>query len=584
MGLPYSLFNPDQSQAQPQTQGQPPQSIIDFLLSQSQNQGNSPASPQQNQSAQPQQAQPQQQQPQPAPDQQQQQPPANNAQNAGPVKAGLRSVLGGLLGNFSYGAGQAMVKASGGETDADKAMRLATMAHVNAQTAQTNATTQLMQTSVPFTLPNGATVHLPAKMASDLMKQQLANQGKQDVVNTQKRYITTPVGVLDTQTKGADGLPSMIPNTGAGITITADIAKEYGLSSDWIGKPMKLTDLAAVERGGAAVAPTVSTTQHLEKDAAGNLNKVTTTSTSRKVLGTPTATPGQAAPGQNPPAPGVNRSGVTPVIGADGKPFQTAASADTVYAFDPKTNQTISTTRADAGTKGLQITANKVSPTQVRKDESLSNRVADVQRKVGDYADSFSQPLDESDKWAISYLMDHHVGAGLSVEGLSANVLPGYVQDQLKRAGIGKLSDAGMKRFIGFNQARESLSGYQQVLTNSSRSSDKVLELQLEQLPPPIADSQYANLATGEFQKNLDIAGQHIPIFPGSAETQQSIKAQQLANRAQAQQIQNNQNNPQAYINRHNPGAQNEPPRPSTVPGNYVFNPNGPKGAGWYRP
>lgn len=583
MGLPYSLFNPDQSQAQPQTQGQPPQSIIDFLLSQK-NQGNSGPTPPmapQNQPAQPQQTQPQQPQ-QPQTDQDQQQPPANNAQNAGPVKAGLRSVLGGLLSNFSYGAGQAMVKASGGETDADKAMRLASIAHTNAQTQL--AQQQAQMTPVQPYGPNGPTVYMPAAAAGAYFKQLATNAGRVEAAGTNKRYITTPAGVLDTQTKGADGLPTMIAGTGNGITITPDIAKQYGLTQDWVGKQMKLTDLAAVERGGAAVAPTVSTTQHLEKDAAGNLNKVTTTSTSRKVIGTPTATPGQTTPGQTPPAPGVSRSGVTPVMGADGKPFQTASSADTVYAFDPKTNQTISTTRADAGTKGLQITANKVSPTQVRKDESLSNRVADVQRKVGDFANTFNEPIDSADKIAISYLMDHNIGGGLSAGGLHVNLLPGYVQSQLQAAGIGKLSDAGMKRFIGFNQARESLSGYQQVLTNSSRSSDKVLELQLEQLPSPIADKEYANLATGEFQKNIDLAGQHIPIFPGSAETQQSIKAAQLASRAQAQQVQNNQNNPQAYINQHNPGAQNEPPRPSTVPGNYVFNPNGPKGAGWYRP
>lgn len=264
-----------------------------------------------------------------------------------------------------------------------------------------------------------------------------------------------------------------------------------------------------------------------------------------QVAANPQVTPAGAKAALQNGAKGVNAK---PVMSGS-QPFQTATANDTVYAFDPKSNTTISTTRADAGAKGLQITANKVSPTQVRKDESLSNRVADVQRKVGDYADSFSTPIDSDDKTAISYLMDHNIGAGLSAGGIHIQLLPQYVQSQLQAAGIGKLSEAGMRRFIQFNQARESLSGYQQVLTNSSRSSDKILELQLEQLPPPIADSDYANMATGEFQKNIDLAGQHIPMFPGSAETQQSIKAQQMLKRQQNQAAQTNQQNPQQYIN-----------------------------------
>src|SRR5690349_1891577 len=93
------------------------------------------------------------------------QAPANNAQNAGPVKAGLRHVLANMLGNFSYGAGQSMIKASGGETDAERATRMAATAHMNAQTQLLQQQSQL----VPFTLANGTTVHLPPKMATDLI-------------------------------------------------------------------------------------------------------------------------------------------------------------------------------------------------------------------------------------------------------------------------------------------------------------------------------------------------------------------------------------------------------------------------------
>ena len=180
-----------------------------------------------------------------------QQPPANNAQNAGPVKAGLRGVLARMLGNFSYGAGQAMLKAAGDETDAERATRLAQTAHLNAQTAMTNAQAQMLQTSVPFTLPNGTTVHLPQKMATDLMKQQLANQGKTDVAGINKRFVVTPQGLYDTQTKDANGMPTPVPGSGAGVTITPEMTQQYPIPKEFTGKQIKLTDLAALERGQA---------------------------------------------------------------------------------------------------------------------------------------------------------------------------------------------------------------------------------------------------------------------------------------------------------------------------------------------
>lgn len=322
-------------------------------------------------------------------------------------------------------------------------------------------------------------------------------------------------------------------------------------------------------------------------DANGTLQEIPTTSTTapaiprapNQLIGGP-AKP-NAGNVQNLLQAGANRTAAsTPIangpnakpVSVNGQPFQAPAAANSVYAFDPQTNQTIATTRGDAASKGLQIETEKVSPVQYRKDQTLSNRLADVQRKVGDYADTFNEgDLDSNDKLAIAYLMDHDIGAGLSAKGISLQVIPGYIQDQLKAKGMQALSDLGMRRYILFNQARESLSGYQQILTNSSRMSDRVLQLQLEQLAPPLANRDFAQTASSEFQKNLDLAGQHIPVFPGKSETQQSIKGQQQQ-RVQSRRIAEQKS------------ADAPPPRPANVPANYVFKRNGPKGTGWYRP
>src|SRR5579871_2724086 len=53
------------------------------------------------------------------------QPPANNAQNAGPVKLGLRGVFSNILQKMGQNASNAMIAYSTGETYAQKSERLA---------------------------------------------------------------------------------------------------------------------------------------------------------------------------------------------------------------------------------------------------------------------------------------------------------------------------------------------------------------------------------------------------------------------------------------------------------------------------
>lgn len=518
----------------------------------------------------------------------------------------------GYLANILHGVGEGMKVHLGMETDEQKQQRLFTQnlqtqqlqnqqANIQSEIMQRAAVVKQMQSAV--TLPNG--MQVPFALA----KPYIDAWGKQQAAATGKRFMIVPnVGMLDTQPEGG-GAPKLVPGSSPqGVQVTPEIAQQYNIPLQLIGKSMPLGQFAQLERGGAAWAGNVSNTVETKEVSDPNnpgstmLVQIPKTTSSQKVAPgssvVPTATP--QAPGQQPVAPTgnrppvslTNRNGIRILTGPNGQPLQGKSATDTVYATDPKTGQQIFTTRTEAAAQGLQ-TPMKVSAPEVRKDQALSNRLADVQRKVGDYAATFDQPIDEADKWAISYLMDHNIGMNISAGGFNASklgegqaagthasvgmsIIPGYVQDQLKRAGIGKLSENGMRRFIQFNQARESLSGYQQILTNSSRSSDKILELQLEQLPPPIADAQFANMTTGEFQKNIDLAGQHIPIFPGSAETQQGIKAQQMARRTQAANI-------QATFNK-GAAAQQEPPRPANVPQNYVYKVNGPKGTGWYRP
>jgi hypothetical protein len=120
---------------------------------------------------------------------------------------------------------------------------------------------------------------------------QIEAGGRVQAAQVSKRFMSVPnVGLFDTQTPDANGRPSLIPGTSQGVTITPEIANDYSLPPDFIGKPLKLSDLNGLESNAAKFAPTVGTST----DALG----VTTSHTSQKLR--PGATPGRAtatAPG-----------------------------------------------------------------------------------------------------------------------------------------------------------------------------------------------------------------------------------------------------------------------------------------------
>jgi hypothetical protein len=98
--------------------------------------------------------------------------------SSAPVKAGLRHALMGMLGRMSAGAGEAMRVSAGLPSNQEIAVQNAQMAHLNAQTQLTREQTAQMSENIPVQLSNGAVIHLPKKMATDLFKAQIGNVGK----------------------------------------------------------------------------------------------------------------------------------------------------------------------------------------------------------------------------------------------------------------------------------------------------------------------------------------------------------------------------------------------------------------------
>lgn len=185
--------------------------------------------------------------------------------------------------------------------------------------------------------------------------------------------------------------------------------------------------------------------------------------------------------------------------------------AKPVYAFDPSTQTKTLMSQTDAMKKGLLGVP--VGEKQISDDTQLINRLTDVNNKINEYQQSLTKPLSDADKGNIAALIkddDLKVGAfgtQLPVERLNA---------ALNAENIKNLSPAARDAILSYFNARESLVGYNRVLSGSGRSNESALQLQLKTLPDPSStDQDYAHRAFGQFKGNLKIVGQGLPSIPG---------------------------------------------------------------------
>ena len=216
------------------------------------------------------------------------------------------------------------------------------------------AQVNLMQQSVPVTMPNGQTVYVPAnsQFAKGMGAAQIGGQAKVQAAQIGARFKTTPQGLVDTQT-GAT-----IPNTAAGITITPELAKDYGLSEDWVGRPMKLEQLNQMR---SMFAPEVSSST----DSLG----LTTSTTHRKVIAGAPAPGGTPAPAAARPmaggAPAVAPQAAPQGGGAPAAPAQSSAP----YGYQPQ-NATLKAAAAKQPalySQAAQLAEGDLDPSQVPK-------------------------------------------------------------------------------------------------------------------------------------------------------------------------------------------------------------------------
>lgn len=201
-------------------------------------------------------------------------PGEGNAMSPGLSKAGKLAVLltSGLKGALAGHAAQEQATIQSGGRRAggagigfeaglsapySQAMPAQQLAQAQAQTALTRAQSDMVQTPYGMMPAALARFILPAQIRAGAQENvaqtnvggrqavaQTQAQSAQNVANINERFMAIPnVGLFDTQSR------TVIPGTQQGIMVTPEIAQEYELPQQFIGKPMSLANLSSLENG-----------------------------------------------------------------------------------------------------------------------------------------------------------------------------------------------------------------------------------------------------------------------------------------------------------------------------------------------
>jgi len=410
-----------------------------------------------------------------------------------------------LLQNFFSGMGQSMMHEAGLPTPYDKqqaAMRGiegVTVAQQNlelhkAMAGQFTPVPLVGMDGKPITDPTtGKVIQLPANHAQTFYAGQAAAASRVQAAQIQAGpTVNTPqnlqetLGLPPTTTVRTLSQAAGIPGKEAAtIPVTDDIRAMLHL-------PAGVTSIPSTSfiRAMGFMMPQTKTGFEWKETSPGTWEPLPTKSVTTRGIGVSSPTQG-AGPRSSLPAP-VHGGG-------------------TIYAFDPKTNETVMTTPQEAATNGYS-NPRKVTQANIENDRQLNNRLYDVAAKVQRYEQSINTPISDVDRAKIADLLGTDK---LQFGAFGAHLPTDWLTKLTQAMSVGGLSKAAQDRLINYYNVREAMTGYTRVLTGSGRSNETNLQLNLQAMPDPIMPDNFTKNGINQFKQNIHIAGQGLPRMPG---------------------------------------------------------------------
>lgn len=200
---------------------------------------------------------------------------------------------------------------------------------------------------------------------------------------------------------------------------------------------------------------------------------------------------------------------------------QGKAAEEPVYAYDPKTKQTVQTTPTEAKANGY-TNVMKVNAAQIDKDKLLGSDLNDIQLNLSNYRNAIAAQghLSPADRQAESEAINQ---GGAKLGAFGVQVPTDWLNKLYNSSAFNRLRDEQKSAVVAYYRAQEMIPAYQRVLTNSGRSQEKAMEIAMQSVPTPILDEGTSNKMLDGFQQNVDQVGQRQIRIPG-IDTHQDVK------------------------------------------------------------
>jgi hypothetical protein len=213
-----------------------------------------------------------------------------------------------------------------------------------------------------------------------------------------------------------------------------------------------------------------------------------------------------------------------------------------IFAYDPRTNTRVQTTRPEAKQLGFTnpVTVNEGAIAKERDATAMTN---DVQLNVSRYRTAmqqvYQQPMNGKQMTALTALTPEKLGIDIG-HGFGIS-LPDVIQKVANASAFSVLSKPQKEAVLGYYTTLASVPAAQKALSGIGRSNKEMLDLELRTIPTPLMDGETFDIGMDRFQGNIDQTAAKNVRIPGMPTTR-DIRLQNEPAFA-AQQQQGNANN-----------------------------------------
>jgi len=204
-----------------------------------------------------------------------------------------------------------------------------------------------------------------------------------------------------------------------------------------------------------------------------------------------------------------------------------------VYAFDPKQNATVLTTKEEAQQGGMQA-IRKVGETDIAKDTQTARQLGDAQLNVSAYRMA-SQKMDELGGTDIRNVARLVGSQEFKAQFLGAELPMDWANELAKNDSWQSLPQDAKEAVASYIGARGAIIAYTKAISGTGRLTESQLKTEMANLPDPTTPSDVREMQFQRFQRNIDQVASGLPKLPGvdsPAAIRQRIEGQAAAEQA----------------------------------------------------